>query len=154
MNMLETNPTLYQKIAENHVDYSEMYRTQETLQLNKRLRKTRNVLLIAAAIIIAGGGIFLVMPETSFATKHFLSYVAVAGFMVLLAFYSNKQPFFSIVASLIACLGFWGVEVFFYSIDELLVEISIHKLFVISLLVWRFHPSREAELIRKELHFS
>jgi hypothetical protein len=152
--MLETNPTLYQRIADNHVDYSEMYRTQETLQLNKRLRKTRNILLISAFIFIAGGTIFLVMPETSFTTKHFLNYLVVAGLMVLLGFYSNKQPFFSIVAALITSLGLWGLEVFVYSMDELLVETSIHKLFLISLLVWRFHPSREAELIRKELHFS
>jgi hypothetical protein len=152
--MLETNPTLYQKITDNHVDYSEMYRTQETLQLNKRLRKTRNILMVSAFIFIAAGAIFLMMPETSFTTKHFLSYFAVAGLMVLLGFYSNKQPFFSIVAALVACLCFWGLEVFFYSMDELLVETSIHKLFIISLLVWRFHSSREAELIRKELHFS
>lgn len=154
MNMLETNPTLYQNIADNHIDYSEMYRTQETMQLNKRLRKTRNILWIAATVFIAGGAIFLLMPETSFTTKSFLGYVGVAVLMVLLAFYSNKQPFFSIVAGLIACLGMWALEVFFYSTDDLLVETSIHKLFIVSLLVWRFHPSREAEMIRRELDFS
>ena len=99
MNMLETNPTLYQ-LADNHVDYSEMYRIQETLQLNKRLRKTRNILLIAAFVFIVAGSVFLVMPETSFTIKNFLAYIGVAGLMVLLAFYSNKQPFFSIVVFL------------------------------------------------------
>jgi len=154
MNMIETNPTLYQKIADNHVDYSEMYRTQETLQLNKRLRKTRNILLICAVVFVVGGAIFRIMPETSFTTKNFFAYIGVACFMVLLAFYSNKQPFFSIVTALIACLGFWGLEVFFYSMDGLLIETSIQTLFMVSLLIWRFHPSREAELIRKELQFS
>src|SRR6185436_10556625 len=154
MNMLETNPALYQKIAENHVDYSEMYRIEETLQLNKRLRKTRNILLICAAVFIVSGAIFRIMPETSFTTKNFLAYVGVACFMVFLAIYSTRQPFFSIVTALIACLSFWGLEVFFYSMDGLLIETSIHTLFIVSLLVWRFHPSREAELIRKELHFS
>jgi hypothetical protein len=152
--MIETNPTLYQKMADNHVDYSEMYRLQETLQLNKRLRKTRNILLVSAAVFIAGGSIFSMMPETAFTTKNLLVYTGLSAFMVMLAFYSNKQPFFSIVAALIVCLGAWGLEVFSNSMDSLLVETSIHKLFIIALLVWRFHPSREAELIRKELHFS
>jgi len=138
----------------NHIDYSEMYRVQETNQLNKRLRKTRNILLIAAFVFIAGGAVLLVMPETTFATKNFLTYIGLAAFMVMLALYSNKQPFFSIVTALIVCLGAWGLEVFTNAMDGLLIETSIHKLFIISLLVWRFHPSREAELIRKELHFS
>ena len=154
MNMIETNPTLYQKITDNHVDYSEMYRTQETLQLNKRLRKTRNVLLISGAVLIAGGAVLLFMPEAPFTIKNLLSYVGVAMFMFALSFYSNKQPFFTVVAALLACLGLWGVEIFTNSMSGLLVETSIHKLLVVSLLVWRFHPSREAELIRKELYFS
>lgn len=154
MNMIETNPTLYQKIADTHVDYSEMYRSQETLQLNKRLRKTRNILLITALVLIAGAAIFRTMPETSFTTKNFLAYVGLAGFIVVLAFYSNKQPYLSILTAFIICAGLWGWELVFYSFDGLLIETSIHKLFIISLLVWRFHPSREAELIRKELHFS
>lgn len=152
--MIERNPTLYQNIAESPVDYSEIYRTQETLQLNKRLRKTRNVLLVCAVAFIAAAAIFRVMADGSFTTKSLLLYVGLAGFMVALAFYSNKHPFFSILTALIACVFVWGIEVFFNSIDGLWIEISIHKLFIISLLVWRFHPSREAELIRKELHFS
>ena len=154
LTMIETNPTLYQKITDNHVDYAEMYRTQETRQLNKKLRKTRNILLICAVVLLAGAAILRAMPETPFTGKNFAMYVAVAGLMVILAFYSNKHPFFSIVTAFIACLGLWGWEVIFYSVDGLLIETSIHKLFIISLLVWRFHPTREAELIRRELHFS
>lgn len=154
MNMVETNPTLYQKIADNHVDYSEMYRSQETLQLNKRLRKTRNILLICAGVLMAGGAILLTMPESLFTTRNFFAYAGIAGFLVILSFYSNRQPFFSIVTAFITCLALWGCEVVFYSLDGLLIETSIHKLFIISLLVWHFHPSREAELIRKELLFS
>ena len=154
MNQIDQNPTLYQKIVDNHVDYSEIYRTQETIQLNKRLRKTRNILLICAAAFLAGAGIFWIMPETSFTTKNFLIYLSLAAVMVLLSMNSNKQPFFSILAALIICIGFWGLEIFLINIDGLLIESSIHKLFIISLLVWCFHSSREAELIRKELHFS
>jgi len=154
MNQTKQNPTLYQKIADNHLDYSEMYRTQETIQLNKRLRKTRNILLICAAAFVAGAGVFWIMPETSFTTKNFLIYLGLAGVMVLLSMLSNKHPFFSIAAALVICICFWGFEIFSNNPDGLIVESSIHKLFIISLLVWRFHPSREAELIRKELHFS
>jgi len=154
MNQIEQNPTLYQKIVDNHVDYSEIYRTQETIQLNKRLRKTRNILLICALAFVAGAAIFWIMPETSFTTKNFLIYLSLAAVMVLLSMSSNKQPFFSILAALIICIGFWGLELFLNNIDGLLIESSIHKLFIISLLVWCFHSSREAELIRRELHFS
>ncbi len=154
MNQTQNNPTLFQKIADNHIDYSEMYRTQEIKQLNKRLRKTRNILLICAAAIIAGAAIFSIMPETTFTTRDFLAYLGLASVLVLLSVYSNKQPYFSILSALIICLGFWGLEILFNSMDSLLIETSIQKLFIISLLVYSFHSSKEAELIRKELHFS
>jgi hypothetical protein len=154
MNQSEQNPALYQKIADNQVDYSELHRTQETIQLNKRLRKTRNILLICALAFVAGAGIFWIMPETSFATKDFVIYLGLAAVMILLSIYSNKHPFFSLVSALVICLCFWGVEIFLNNINELVIETSIHKLFIVSILVWCFHSSREAELIRKELHFS
>lgn len=154
MNQTEQNPTRFQKITDNHVDYSEMYRTQEMKQLNKRLRKTRNILLICAAAIVAGAGIFWIMPETTFTTRNFLVYLGLAAVIVLLAMYSSKQPYFSILSALVICIGFWGLEVFFDNVGDLLIETSIQKLFIISLLVSSFHSSREAELIRKELHFS
>jgi hypothetical protein len=138
----------------NHIDYSEMYRTQETIQLNKKLRKTRNILLICAAVFITGAIVLWIMPETSFTTKNFLAYLGLAGIMIVLSMLSNKQPFFSIAAALVISICFWGVEIFFNDLDGLIIESSIHKLFIISLLVWCFHSSREAELIRKELHFS
>jgi len=154
MNHTHSNPTLIHINTDNQIDYSEMYRTQETKQLNKRLRKTRNILLICAAAFVGGAVILWIMPETSFTTKNFLVYSGLAGIMVLLSMISNKQPFFSIVAALVISACFWGFEIFFSDLDGLMVESSIHKLFIISLLVWCFHSSREAELIRKELHFS
>jgi hypothetical protein len=131
-----------------------MYRTQETAQLNKRLRKTRNILFICALAFVAGASIFWVMPETSFDTKDFLVYIGLAAVMILLSMYSNKHPFFSIVSALVISIGFWGGEIFLNNTNELVIETSIHKLLIISILVWSFHSSKEAELIRKELHFS
>jgi hypothetical protein len=154
MNQTEQNPTFYQKTADDHVDYAEMYRTQETIQLNKRLRRTRNILLICALAFVAGAGVFWIMPETSFDTKDFLVYIGLAAVMILLSMYSNKHPFFSIVSALVISVGFWGFEVFLNNTNELVVETSIHKLLIVSILVWSFHSSKEAELIRKELHFS
>lgn len=151
---MHTNPTLIQINPDNQVDYSEMYRFQETKQLNKRLRKTRNILLICALVFAAGAGILWTMPETPFDTNNFLVYTGLAGVMILLSLFSNKQPFFCIAAALVICICFWGFEIFFSNLEGLMVESSIHKLFIISLLVWCFHSSREAELIRKELHFS
>lgn len=154
MNQVEQNPTLFQKIIDNHVDYSEMYRTQETKQLNKKLRKTRNILLVCALALVAGAGMFSIIQESSFTTKDFFMYLGLACVMVLLSAYSNKHPYFSTLSALIICLGFSGFEIFFNTIDGLLIESTIQKLFIISLLVSSFHSSREAELIRKELHFS
>ena len=154
MNQTEQNPALFQTIADNHVDYSELYRTQETIELNKRLRKTRNILLICALAFVAGAGVFWMMPETSFSAKDFLVYIGLAAVMALLSIYSKKKPFFSLVSALVICIGFWGIEIFLNNIGDLVIETSIHKLFIVSILVWCFHSSREAELIRKELHFS
>lgn len=151
---MHTNPTLLQMNSEDQIDYSEMYRRQETKQLNKRLRKTRNSLLICAAAFAAGAGVFWTMPETSFTTTGLLIYLGLAAVMLLLSLYSNRQPFFSLVSALVVCVGFWGFEILFIGANELMVETSIHKLFIVSLLVWCFHSSREAEIIRKELHFS
>jgi hypothetical protein len=138
----------------NHLDYSEMYRTQETIQLNKRLRKTRNILLICAVAFVLGAVIFWLLPGAIFTTNDILLYIGLATIIFLLSTYSNKQPYYSLLATLIICLGFWGMEVFFNNSESLLIERSIQKLFIISLLASCFHSSREAELIRKELHFS
>jgi peptidoglycan/LPS O-acetylase OafA/YrhL len=154
MNQIENNPTLFQKIGDSHVDYSEMYRTQEMKQLNKRLRKTRNILLICAAAIVGGAAVFSIMPGTTFSTRDFLFYFGLSVILVLLAAYSNRQPYISILSALLICIGFWGLEVFFNDVNDLLIETSIQKLFIISLLVASFPSSREAELIRKELRFS
>ena len=99
-------------------------------------------------------GYFWIMPETSFSAKDFLLYIGLAGVIALLSIYSKKKPFFSLVSALVICIGFWGIEVFLNNISELLIVTSIHKLFIVSILVWCFHSSREAEIIRKELHFS
>ena len=154
MSQIENHPPLYQAIADNSVDYAEMYRTQEMKQLNKRLRKTRNILLICAAALVASAIVFWSMPETSFTTKNFFVYLGLAAVMIILSIYSNKHPYFSLLAALILSIGCWGLEMFLYNIDALLIESAILKLFIISLLVSCFHSSREAELIRKELHFS
>lgn len=147
------NPPFFAK-ADNTIDYSEIYRTQELKQLNKRLRKTRNILLICAGALVAGAVIFWILPETSFTTKNFLIYLALSAFLFLLSFYSRKYPYISILSALIICIAFWAVEILLYNVDDLLIEGSIQKLFIISLLVSSFHSSKEAELIRKELHFS
>ena len=149
----QKNPILFTK-TDNTIDYSEMYRTQELKQLNKRLRKTRNILLICSCALVGGAVFFWIMPETSFTTNNFLIYLALAAVILLLSLYSKKHPYFSILTTLILCIIFWAVELLLTNLDDLLIESSIQKLFIISLLVSSFHSSKEAELIRKELHFS
>lgn len=154
MNTTKQNPTLFQMTADNHLDYSEMYRTQEMKQLNKRLRKTRNVLLVCAASLLIGALVFWSVPNLYFTTKSLLIYTGLAAVMALLSAYSSRQPYFSALAALLLCLGLWVVDLFVLDNAEILIEGSIQKLFIVSLLIWCFHTSREAELIRKELHFS
>lgn len=152
--MPDQKPHVATQNTDQHLDYSEMYRTEERKQLNKRLRRTRNILLICAIAIVAGAAIFWIMPLTGFVTKNFLIYLGLAGVLVFLTLYSNTHPYYSIVAALIICILFWGAEIIIGNTDDLLIEGSIQKLFIISLLVSSLHSSKEAELIRKELHFS
>lgn len=154
MNQTKENPARFQISPENHLDYSEMYRTQERIQLNKRLRKTRIVLLICAAALLIGAVIFWSIPESSFTTKDLLINIGFAGIMLLLSAYSNKHPYYSVLAALLICLGLWGIEIVVNNAQDMIIEMSIQKLFIISLLVSCFHASKEAEFIRKELHFS
>jgi hypothetical protein len=140
--------------SSEHIDYSEMYRTLELKQLNKRLRKVRNVLLFCALAIGGGALAFWVLPETSFKASNFFLYMGLAGVLILLAVLSNKKPYFSIISALVICIGFWTIEIILKTSDDLLIEGSIQKLVIISLLLTCYHTSKEAELIRKELHFS
>ncbi len=156
MNQVENNPARSEMNSEkeNNIDYSEVYRTQELKQLNKRLRKTRNILFICAMAVIGGALVFWIMPETSFNSINFLYYTCLSVVLVLLGIFSNKRPYVSLVTGLILCISFWVAEILMKKTDDLLIEGSIQKLFIISLLVSCLHASKEAELIRKELHFS
>jgi hypothetical protein len=148
------NPALASKPPSDHIDYSEVYKTQENKQLNKRLKRVRNILLICAIAVLGGAVVFWVFSETSFTTSHFLVYSGLAGLLVLLSFFSNKKPYVCILAAILICIAFWTIEMVLNKTDDFLIEGSIQKLFIISLLVTSLHTSKEAELIRKELHFS
>ena len=139
---------------DSNVDYSEVYRTLELEQLNKRLRKTRNILFICAVAVIGGAFAFLLMPESSFNITNLLYYLLLAVVIVILGIISNKRPYFSLIAALSLCILFWAIEILLKKTANLLIEGSIQKLFIISLIVSCLHTSKEAELIRKELHFS
>ena len=141
-------------MIEKNIDYSEVYRSEEMKQLNKRLRKTRIVLYICALVILGGAAAFWMMQYSSFTTKNFLLYLGLSVVLAILGFMSNKKPYVALLAGLVICIGFWAVEVILNKTDDLLIEGSIQKLFIISLLASCLHTSKEAELIRKELHFS
>ncbi len=136
------------------IDYSEVYRTEELKQLNKRLRKTRIVLYICAIAVLSGAFVFWMMQYSSFTTKNFLLYLMLSLVLAFLGYISNKKPYVALLTGLVICIGFWAVEVILNKTDDLLIEGSIQKLFIISLLASCMHTSKEAELIRKELHFS
>jgi len=137
-----------------NIDYSEIYRKQELKQLEKRLKKTRNILLLCAFFVLGGALVFWMMPETSFKTRDLLSYSGLAFILVMLAIFSRRRPYVSVLTGLVICILFWGAEIVLNTTDDFLIEGSIQKLVIISLLVIRLHASKEAELIRKELHFS
>jgi hypothetical protein len=149
-----TDPAQTKSVEEPNIDYSEMYRNQEMKQLNKRLRRTRNILYICAIAVVGGALVFWMMKESSFTAKNFLLYLALSVVLIFLGFISDKRPYKALVVALIICIAFWAVEVILNKTDDLLIEGSIQKLFIISLLTSSLHASKEAELIRKELHFS
>lgn len=139
---------------ENDIDYSAIYRLKETKQLTKRLRKTRNALFLSALTVVLGALVFWAMPNTLFVTNNFFIYLAFAAILILLGFYSDKKPFSALITALILCILFSAIELFLSKSDDLLIETTIQKLFIISLLCFTLPSSKEAELIRKELKFS
>lgn len=149
-----TGPDHGKSVKAPDIDYSEMYRTQELKQLNKRLRRTRNILYFSAIVVVGGACMFWMMKYSSFTTKNFLLYLALSVVLAFLGFISEKRPYKALVIALIICITFWTIEVILNKTDDLLIEGSIQKLFVIALLTSSLHASKEAELIRKELHFS
>jgi len=141
-------------MQEKNIDYSEVYRSEEIKQLNKRLRKTKIVLFICAFVILAGATVFWMMKYSSFTTKNFLMYLGLSLVLAFLGLISKNKPYVALLTGLVVCIGFWAIEVVLNKSDDLLIEGSIQKLFIISLLASCLHTSKEAELIRKELHFS
>lgn len=151
----DVNPVTANTEKENAaIDYSEVYRKKEMAQLQKRLRKTRNILFICACAVLGGGLLFWIMPESQFYTRDFFIYVLFASFITILGLFSRKRPYVALLTALLACLAFWGAEILRGTTDDILIGGSIQKLFIISLLISGLHASKEAELIKKELHFS
>lgn len=144
----------FKTTEDNTIDYSELYRKQELKQLNKRLKKNQFIIQICSLAMIIGALVFWVIPRSNFSSLNLLLYFLLAFILLVLSLLSKKRPYFSILTSLVLCIGFWASEIIFLNIDDLLIESSIQKLFIISLLISRVHSSKEAELIRKELHFS
>jgi len=154
MNNHLADPTRTKTMKETDVDYSKVYRTEEMKQLNKRLKKIRNILYICSIAVLTGALLFWMMKDSYFTVKNFLLYLLLSVVLAFLGFISNKRPYKALVSALIICIAFGTVEVVLNKSDDLLIEGSIQKLFIISLLVSCLHTSREAELIRKELYFS
>lgn len=155
MKHAKHNPLPEETIQEQiSVDYSEIYRNQEMKQLQKRLRKTRNTLLACSFVITAGGFLFWLMPEIYFPVRQFLFYILISCVFAFMALLSKTGPYKILLSALILSLALWGVEIMSGKADDILVAGSIHKLFIISLIVSSMHASKEAELIKKELHFS
>lgn len=136
------------------VDYSEIYRKHEMKQLNKRLKKTRNILFVCALATLAGGLIFWLMPEKKFPGKQFFYYILVAFVFAGMAILSKMEPYKISLVALILSLALWGLEIISGKADTIILEGSIHKLFIIFLIISTLHTSREAELIKKELCIS
>ncbi len=136
------------------IDYSVVYKQKEIKQLQKRLRKTRNILLIAALAFLLGGMLFMLIPEADFTGKNMMYYIFMSVLLAIFGLLSRKRPYGFILLALMVCIAYWGFEILLGNMENLLIEGTIHKLCIISLLISGLHTSREAELIRKELHFS
>lgn len=136
------------------IDYSEVYRKKELAQLQKRLKKARNILFICACAVLGGGLLLWIMPETQFYTRQMLMYVALGASFIILGLFSKKRPYLCLLAGLGICLAFWAIEILRGTSDDILIGGSVQKLIIVSLLISGLHTSKEAELIKKELHVS
>lgn len=141
-------------MEDSPIDYSELYRSQELKQLKKRLKRNQLILQICSVTLIVGALVFWIIPRSNFSSLNVLLYCILAFVILVLSLFSQKRPYFSVLTSLVLCIGFWVLEILFLNIDDILIETSIQKLVILSLLISRLHSSKEAELIRKELHFS
>jgi hypothetical protein len=151
----QTDRTQHTNTMEDRsIDYSELYRSEELKQLKKRLKRNQLVLQICSVTLVVGGLVFWIIPRSNFSSLNLLLYCILAFVILVLSLFSQRRPYFSVLASLVLCIGFWVLEIIFLDIDEILIETSIQKLVILSLLITRLHSSKEAELIRKELHFS
>ncbi len=148
----ETGPTSAKD--QGFIDYSVVYREKEIKQLKKRLRKTRNILLIASIAFLLGGMIFRLMPDASFTTNNLMYYIIMSILLTCIAFLSKRKPYRYLLLALIVCIVYWGGEIILRNTDNLLIEGTIHKLSILSLLISGLHTSKEAELIKKELHYT
>ena len=141
-------------VKESSPDYSEIYRKHEMKQLNKRLRRTRNTLFVCAFASFAGGLLFWLMPETLFSGKQFLFYILVAFVFTGMGILSKMEPYKILLCSLVLSLVLWGVEIILGKADNIFIAGTIHKLFIIFLIISSIHASREAELMKRELYLS
>src|SRR5687768_407001 len=108
--------------APGFIDYSIVYKEKEIKQLNKRLRKTRNILLIASLAFLLGGMVFRLMPESAFSMQSLLFYIIMAFILACIALLSSRKPYKFLLFGLFICIASWGAELLLGNTDNFLIE--------------------------------
>lgn len=133
-------------------DYSEVYREKEIQQLKRRIKATQKSLMACSALILLAGAAFkLIFPAFDFLifTIYFLS----AFIFLLLASYSRKKPYKSILWAMGLLIALWITDITLGK-SEMILEFNILKLALLTILIFSLKPAREAFIIRKDLHLS
>jgi len=133
-------------------DYSVVYREKEIHQLQKRLRATKRSLMACSFIIILAGIAFkLIFPAFEFI--QLFIYLVSALLFLGLSYYSRKKPYKSILWSMGLLIALWIADIALGK-SEMILEFNILKLILLTILIFSLKTSREAFIIRKDLHLS
>ena len=133
-------------------DYAETFKKRENKELTKRLKKTKNALMICSAIFLLGGILFLFMSGAGNFKNYLLHFVAALVYIIL-AGNSRKKPFSSILFGMLLVGFLWVITVLLKDTEVLLRE-SLLNIFALSVLAFAIGTAREAEIIKKNLYLS
>lgn len=133
-------------------DYAETFKKRENKELTKRLKKTKNALMICSAIFLLGGILFLFMSGAGHFKNYLLHFFAALTFIIL-AGNSRKKPFSSILFGMLLVGFLWAITVLIKDTEVLLRE-SLLNIFALSVLAFAIGTAREAEIIKKNLYLS
>ncbi|HYC28648.1 MAG TPA: hypothetical protein VEB42_07525 [Chitinophagaceae bacterium] len=130
-------------------EYLEGYQQLELDGVEKNLRKTRNTILVVAALAAFGGMILYSMDRIMIEDLWF-NFILMAAYIVL-ALLTKKMPMASVIIALILFVGTWILNIVLAGTEQIYQGILV-KAAVIYYLIRGIGYAKEAEELRKNLN--